>query len=281
MDLKPVYQDFIEIPTGNKSKNIKDLINYFEVIYEITDIIKVDSRISSDLTKQKSISSSKMLILFFELVLDYYYKTGSIPIDYSSTLPDKLKVKLVNNIYKIDYPDSLAIDLFKKLFDLVDFMFKTIKSILIKIEQGYEKWIRTFDISLSSSIYPNIDILFYITFYPAFSDALRDILHKELRLNDIEYKIIKKCNNQIIRHNSNICNDSNDFSKFDFISDEQKSFLQNLDLKLFPTKSKLSKNLPEYPLNTQNGVMILFSIIIKLRNFDKRRKSRQDSIYIS
>jgi len=286
MDLKPVYQDFIEIPTGDKSKNIKDLINYFEVIYEITDIIKVDSRISIDLTKQKSISSSKMLILFFELVLDYYYKTGSVPIDYSSTRPDKLKVKLINNIYKIDYPDSLAIDLLKKLFDLVDFMFKTIKSILVKIEQGYEKWIRTFDISLSSSIYPNIDILFYITFYPVFSDALRDILHKELRLNDIEYKIIKKCNNQIIRHNSNICNDNNDnnnnkindFSKFDFISDEQKSFLQNLNLKLSPTKSKLSKNIPEYPLNTQNGVMILFSIVIKLRNFDKRRKSRQDSI---
>lgn len=274
MDLEPIY----EIPTHDKSRGIKDLIKYFEVVYEITNIIKIDSKISYDLIKQKSLSSSKMLILFFEVVLDYYYKIGSVPIDYSSTQPDKLKVKMVENIYKLGYSD-----LFKKLFDLADFMFKTIKSILIKIEQGYEKWVRTVNVSLSSSIFPDLDILFYITFYPVFSQDLRDILHKELRLNETEYKIIKKCNHQIIRGNSKVCNisddssnpiESNDFSKFDFISDEQKTFLQ----KIFPTKSIFPKNLPEYPLNTQTGVMTLFSIVTKLRDFDRRRRSRMDSI---
>lgn len=268
--------DFEDLPTGDKSRGIKDLIKYFEVVYEIKDIIKVDSKISHELIKQKSVSSSKMLILFFEVVLDYYYKIGSVPIDYSSTQSDKLKVKMVENIYKVSYSD-----LFKKLFDLSDFMFKTIKSILIKIEQGYEKW--DINISLSSSIFPNLDILFYITFYPVFPQELRDILHKELRLNETEYKIIKKCNDQIIRGNSNVCNtsddarspiESNDFSKFDFISDEQKSFLQ----KISPTKSTFPKNLSEFPLNTQTGVMTLFSIVTKLRNFDKRRTSRMDSI---
>lgn len=265
-----------------KSKGIKGLIKYFETRYEITQIIKIDSRISNELIQSKSISSSKMLILFFEIVLDYYYKNTYVPLDYSSTKPEKLKLKLIENIYKIGYPD-----LFKKLFDLADFMFKTIYKILTKIEEGYEKWDRTVNISLSPTIFPNLDILFYITFYPVFPQDLRDILHKELRLNDIEYKIIKKCNDQIIRYNSKICNTSdnvispveiNDFSKFDFISDEQKTFLQSLNLKLSPTKSKLPKNIQEYHLNTQDGVMTLFSIISKLRNFDNRRKSRQDSI---
>jgi hypothetical protein len=221
-----------------------------------------------------------MLILFFEIVLEYYHKKAYVPIDYSSTEPEKLKLKLIENIYKISYPDHS--DLFKKLFDLVDFMFKTIYKILTKIEDGYQKW--DINISLSSSIFPNLDILFYITFYTVFPQDLRDILHKELRLNDIEYKIIKKCNNQIIRGNSKICNTSDaaipvennefNFSKFDFISDEQKSFLQ----KFYPIKSTFPKNLPEYPLNTLVGVMTLFSIVLKLRNFNNKRRSRMDSI---
>jgi len=265
-----------------KSKGITTLIKYFETKYEITDIIKIDSRISHDLIKQKSFSGSKMLTLFFEKVLDYYHKNSYVPIDYSSMEPVTLKLKLIENIYKLILED-IEPDLFKKLFDLVDFMFKTIKSILIKIEQGYEKWIRSINTSLSSSIFPNLDILFYITFYPVFPEELRDVLHTELRLNETEYKIIKKCNDQIIRGNSNVCNtgdnsrssiEINDFSKFDFISDEQKSFLQ----KISPTKSTFNNNLPEFPLNTQTGVMMLFSIILKLRNFQQRRKSRMDSI---
>lgn len=268
--------DFSNDNSETKSKGIKTLIKYFETRYEINDIIKIDSRISKELIKQHSVSSSKMLILFFEIVLDYYHKNAYVPIDYSSTEPEKLKLKLIENIYKIGYPD-----LFKKLFDLSDFMFKTIYKILTKIEDGYQKW--DINISLSSSIFPNLDILFYITFYPVFPQELKDILHKELRLNEVEYKIIKKCNDQIIRGNSKVCNtsddaiiptESNDFSKFDFISDEQKTFLQ----KISPTKSTFPKNLPEYPLNTQIGVMTLFSIISKLRNFDKRRRSRMDSI---
>jgi hypothetical protein len=264
------------------SKSIKGLIKYFEIKYKITEIIKINSKISKELIQSKSISSSKMLILFFEIVLNYYHKNTYVPIDYSSTESEKVKIKMIENIYKIGYPD-----LFKKLFDLADFMFKTIYKILIKIEEGYNKWDRTVNISLSPTIFPNLDILFYITFYPVFPQDLRDILHKELRLNDIEYKIIKKCNDQIIKGNSKICNtsddaiipaESNDFSKFDFISDEQKTFLQSLNLKLSPTKSKLPKNIQEYHLNTQDGVMTLFSIISKLRNFDNRRKSRQDSI---
>jgi hypothetical protein len=265
-----------------KAKSIKVLIKYFEIKYKITEIIKINSKISKELIQSKSISSSKMLILFFEIVLNYYHKNAYVPIDYSSTESEKVKIKMIENIYDIGYSD-----LFKKLFDLADFMFKTIYKILIKIEEGYEKWDRTVNISLSPTIFPNLDILFYITFYPVFPQDLRDVLHKELRLNDIEYKIIKKCNDQIIRYNSKICNTSdnvispveiNDFSKFDFISDEQKTFLQSLNLKLSPTKSKLPKNIQEYHLNTQDGVMTLFSIISKLRNFDNRRKSRQDSI---
>lgn len=270
-----------DVSHKQKSKGITILIKYFETKYEIADIIKIDSRISRDLIKQMSFSGSKMLTLFFEIVLDYYHKNSYVPIDYSSTEPVELKLKLIENIYKLILEDIEA-DLFKKLFDLVDFMFKTIKSILIKIEQGYEKWVRTVNTSLSSSIFPNLDILFYITFYPVFPEELRDVLHKELKLNETEYKIIKKCNDQIIRGNSNVCNtgdearspiESNDFSKFDFISDEQKSFLQ----KISPTKSTFNKNLPEFPLNTQTGIMMLFSIILKLRKFEQRRKSRMDS----
>lgn len=261
-----------------KNKGIKTLINYFEVKYKINDIIEIDSRISKELIQRKSVSSSKMLILFFEIVLDYYHKKEHVPIDYSSTESEKFKLKIIENIYKIGYPD-----IFKKLFDLADFIFKTIYKILNKTEEGYDKWERTINISLSSTIFSNLDILFYITFYPVFPQELRDILHKELKLNDMEYKIIKKCNDQIIRYNSRVCNENsdentikiNDFSKFDFISDEQKTFIQNLNLKLHPMKSK---NLPEYYLNTQDGVVTLFSIMSKLRSFDKRRMSRQDSI---
>jgi len=261
-----------------KNKGIKTLINYFEVKYKIIDIIKINSRMSKELIQTKSVSSSKMLFLFFEIVLDYYYKKAYVPIDYSSTESDEFKLKIIENIYKNGYPDIL-----KKLFDLADFIFKTIYKILTKIEEGYDKWERTINLSLSSTIFPNLDILFYITFYPVFSQELRDILHKELRLNDIEYKIIKKCNDQIIRYNSRVCNEDsdennhieiNDFGKFDFISDEQKTFIQKLSL----IKFKLPKNSPEYPLNTQDGAMILFSIVSRLRNFDKRRRSRQDSI---
>lgn len=273
-----MYEEFIL--EHNKERGIKDLIKYFEVVYEISDIIKIDSRISTSLIKHKSFSSSKMLNLFFEIVLDYYHKKTNVPIDYTSTESDKVKLKVIQNIFDLGYPD-----LFKKLFDLADFMFKTIKKILIKINEGYDKWKRIVDISLSSTIYPNLDILFYITFYPVFPEELRDVLHKELRLDKTEYQIIKRCNSQILRQNSNVCNYNNenfkieigDFSKFDFISDEQKTFLQNLK-NASPIKSKFHDNLPEYPLNTQIGVMTLFNIILKLRHFGKRRRSRLDSI---
>lgn len=272
----------------NKSndKGIKDLIKYFEVLYKITDIVTFDSRISPDLIKHKSFSSSKMLILFFEIVLNYYYKEGFIPIDYSSTELDKFKIKIIEKVFN-DNNNKLFI----KLFDLIDFMFKSIKKLLKSVDEGYNKWNAPIKFPLNSTIYPNLDLLFYITFYPVFPQELKDILHKELRLNNIEYSILKKCNDQIIRLNNKdvkICNNNNNdqytkievnnFSKFDFISDEQKNFLQNLS----PTKLffKFPKDdIQDYSLNTQEGVITLFSILVKLRNFDKRRKSRDDSIY--
>lgn len=266
------YKDIIE-----KNKSIKSLIKYFETLYRMIDIVSIDTKISKGLIQQESFSSSEELVLFFKVVLDYYNKSGYVPIDYSSTEPDKFKIKIIKSIYDVQNLNSSNIkyqELFKKLFDMVDFMFKTIKKILIKINDGYEKWDKNTEISFTSVIYPNLDILFYITFYPVFPQDLRSILHEELGLDDTEYKIIKRCNDQIIRYNSKVCNDNqensnqieiNDFSKFDFISDEQKTFLQNL--KLSNIKLRLSES--EYLLDSSKGVIRLFNIIIKLRSFNK------------
>ena len=272
----------------SKTESIRNLVKYFEIVFKFTDIINFNSKISSNSTKRKSLSSSKMLILFFEIILDYYYKDRKVPIDYSSIEPLKIKINIIKKIYKVnevnDVNDVSDNELFIKLFDLSEYMFKTVKKVLERTNEGFTKWemgSESFNLSFDSVIYPNIDLLFYIVFYSVFPKDLREQLHKELRLSDIEYKIIERCGGKIVRDNDRVCNTkyiSNTVyvdlteSKFDFISDKTRSFLEKIH---GPIQSVIK---PDFSLKKSDGVKVLLNILQELRVFNNRRRSRQDSI---
>ena len=273
----------------NKTKGIRNLVRYFEVVFKFKDIISFNSKISSDSTKEKSLSSSKMLILFFEIILDYYYKDKKVPIDYSSIEPLKIKSSIIKKIYKVnDVGDDDDDELFMKLFDLSEYMFKTVKKVLERTNEGFTKWemeVESFNLSFDSVIYPNIDLLFYIIFYSVFAKDLREQLHKELRLSDIEYKIIERCGGKIVRDNDRVCNTkyiSNTVyvdlteSKFDFISDKTRSFLEKIYSPIRVGTQSVIKQ--DFSLKKSDGVKVLLNILQELRVFNNRRRSRQDSI---
>lgn len=279
----------------SKDKGIKDLIKYFEIYYKITDVISFQSK-EDQIFKTKSLSSSKMVILFVNIVLDFYYNNKTVPIDYSSNLSNDTKIKLMGKIYETSFETDLTD--FKKLkielFDLCDFMFKTLKKVLERIYDGFTKWKEedeSFNASFNTTIYPNIDLLLYLIFYTVFPDDLKILLHKELRISDIEYSIIKRCNDSIIRHNARVCNPNYNGlielsvapNKFDFIADKDKSFFESISpSKLSPTKflqKKENKNTKsDFSLEKSDGARTLFSILLQIRTFNNRRRSRTDSI---
>lgn len=214
-----LIQQDLDLSGSVKSRHIRTMIKYFETYYKIT--------------AQKS----KMLILFMSIVLNYY-KNKCVLIDYSSNISSKYKFKIMKDITQKQFSE--------KLFDLVDFMFKTIKKILDEININ--------EINIDEiNIYINVYILFYITFYSVFPQDLKDILSRELNLTDIENNIIKKCIQKTY-------NDDSD--KFNFISDNQKNFLQNLSTKSTNTIVNVKT------LNNHKSIIILFNIILKLRKIN-------------
>lgn len=215
---------------------MQSLLKYFETKHNFISLIHIDKG-----SNMHSISESKMLQLFFSVILNYYY-SRDILIDYSDkTISRKIKLEIIMKLFPIMYEEKA-----QKLFNLVDFMFSTLKDTIICTKKGFREWVETIPVRLqfSHTIMPNIDVFFYIIFIKVFPEDLKIILKKELRISDLEDSIINKCKDSIIKKNCKICN----------IQD---------------------KTPIDFSLNSSQGIVILLKILSDFRSYDKRRNSKK------
>lgn len=257
---------------------MESLIKYFDIKHDFKNIIQIEEK-SGDTVTTSSISKSQMLNVFCTNVLEYYYK-NDIPLDYSDiSVSDEIKDNIIKKVYPIIYQAKSM-----KMFDLMDFMFKTLKKILLKIHKGYTLWMEQPDVtylSFNMLIMPNIDILFYIIFINVFPEELKDILRRELRISPLEYKILSRCAGILIKNNQKICNlrtsekslASSPISlssniMFDSIKDKSKPLISMEQLS--PTK-KPKSNLY---LDTPDGILMILKLFNDLRGFNARRRSK-------
>jgi hypothetical protein len=259
---------------------MENLIKYFDVKYGIKDILNLEST-KHDITIKKSLSSSKMLNVFFTVLLEYYF-THNIKIDYSDiTVSNEIK----NNIIKKVYP---IIDMEKsiKLYNLIDFMMMTVKKIVIRAHKGFLKWTEVnLDFYMTLMLY--IDLLFYVIFVNVFPEDLRNLLREELKLSDLEYKILIKCSDILIINNEKICNFKK-IKKKDINEEKdlrvplsslqilKPSFDSIKDKRNFQIKFKNSKD--RSYIQTREGAMMLFKLLTDLREFKNRRMSKLDEL---
>jgi hypothetical protein len=181
--------------------SIKQLIKYFEVKYTFRDTFNLTTKISDTMEESKSISQSKMLGIFIETVL-YYYSKNDLNVSPSNS--DNSTKLAVMQLFNKRLDMTLAV----KLYDLLDFMFKTFKEILSIVRGGFIEWTTESDnvpLQFETTLIPNIDLMFYIIFMHKFPQELRSQLKQELRISDLDFTIAEKCNDVIIK-DSSICN---------------------------------------------------------------------------
>lgn len=261
---------------------IYKLIKFFEKKTNLSNILNFIIK-SKDVEENVSISSSKMVIHFFYIILNYYL-IHDFELDYNDTnFNEETKIKIIEKALN---KDMISNEISLKIFNLIDFMFNQIKNVLTQIKNGF--WIlnecvdedfinktKCGDINVTNTlnyektIFPELDMLFYITFMFMFPTELKTQLKNELIISDCEYNILEKCKSMIIKNQSkisvcsvtkNICSE-----KVSQSNTEPVSFLS----KIFKKEEK------DYvELNSVSGILMLLSIFVKLRPFNKRRKSK-------
>ena len=246
---------------------MESLIKYFELKHNISELMK------------EEINKSEKLKVFFNVVLEYYY-IHNIPLDYTDvSVSIDVKDIIIKNVYPIIYSEKSG-----KMFDLVDFMFKTLKKIMKRTHVGYLDSLGKFGavFSFTKYIIPSIDLFFYIIFVHVFPEELRDLLRVALKLSDIEYKILNKCSDILIKENSKICDLRNPISSPSSSSSSPPSSSSyppsspinvNLQIDSIKSKSMLSspiKKSGDLSIDKSMGFMMLLKMFMDLREFKNR-----------
>jgi hypothetical protein len=152
------------------------------------------------------------------------------------------------------------------MYDLVDFIFLTLKKVLVNTKKGYNEALKVMNksshLDFRKEIY-NISMYLYITFIHVFPPELRERLRKALKISDLDQKILDKCHGIIIRHNQQrVCNiklaDSPTSPlKSSFLDAEQEGELFDFLMDL-PGKSMDDK--PDIPLKSKYSIGMLINI---------------------
>jgi len=222
------------------------LLKYFETLYKLSDILyiyspaehkqystltKLDPEDKSVLSvdKKYSIADDDKVLKFFKTVLDYYYQQDTIPLNHTATdVDEKLKASLIKRIPGYFTLDNLQDEYSRKLvepvvngkaaqlYDLVDFIFITLKKVLLNTKIGYNSALKMMNkdshLDFRKELH-NISMYLYITFIHLFPNDLRVLLKKALKVDDLDQKILDRCHGIIIRHNQErVCNIKRDDS---------------------------------------------------------------------
>ena len=205
---------------------MEGLLKYFETLHKLSDVLymysapehkqyaqltKLDTsedKFISQVEKKYSIADDDKVNKFFTTVLDYYYHQDTIPLNYTVTdINDELKAALIKRIpnYSIIYNAKAA-----KMYDLLDFIFTTLKKVLLNTRIGYDNALKMMKkdshLDFRKELH-NISMYLYVTFVHLFPNDLRLLLKKALHVDDLDQKILDKCHGMIIRHNNErVCN---------------------------------------------------------------------------
>jgi hypothetical protein len=227
---------------------MEGLLKYFETLYKLSDVLYGYSNVEhkqyahleklstsedksdiSNVEKRYSIADDEKVRKFFKTVLDYYYQQDSIPLNYRSTdVKEEIKAALIKRIpgYFTQQSlqdeetrkliDPIVTDKAAKLYDLMDYMFLTLKKVLSNTKKGYSEALKVMGpdshLDFRKELH-NISMYLYITFIHVFPPDLRLLLKKALRIDDLDQKIMDKCHGMIIRHNQErVCNIKRDDS---------------------------------------------------------------------
>lgn len=221
---------------------MEGLLKYFETLYKLSDVLygysavhhtqynqlqkldtSEDRSVISNVEKRYSIADDEKVKKFFKTILDYYYQQDSIPLNYRATdIKEAVKAALIKRIpgYFTQDPsqdeeitrliEPIITDKAAKLYDLMDYMFLTLKKVLLNTQKGYNEALKVMssdsNMEFKKEIH-NISMYLYITFIHIFPTDLRLLLKKALKIDDLDQKIMDKCHGIIIRHNQErVCN---------------------------------------------------------------------------
>lgn len=262
---------------------MNNLIKYFETLYQLSDLIYIYSppvykeyseleKLStseekteiSNVEKKYSLADDEKVVTFFKVVLDYYYRQPDIPLNHTASgVSDEIKASLIKKIpdYSVNYTYKAS-----KMYDLVDFIFVTLKKVLLNTKKGYNEALKVMSknsqLDFRKEIY-NISMYLYITFIHVFPKELREQLKKSLKISDLDQKILDKCHGIIIRHNQErVCNIKREDSptsplKSPLLDAEQEGELFDFLMDL-PGKSMEDK--PDIPLKSKYSIGMLVNI---------------------
>lgn len=277
---------------------MNNLIKYFETLYQLSDLIYIYSppvykeyseleKLStseekteiSNVEKKYSLADDEKVVTFFKVVLDYYYQQDNIPLNHTAAnVKEETKAALIKRL-----PGYFTSEKFKneeikhliepiitgkaaQLYDLVDFIFVTLKKVLLNTKKGYNEALKVMSknsqLDFRKEIY-NISMYLYITFIHVFPKELREQLKKSLKISDLDQKILDKCHGIIIRHNQErVCNIKREDSpttplKSPLLDAEQEGELFDFLMDL-PGKSMEDK--PDIPLKSKYSIGMLVNI---------------------
>lgn len=296
-----------KIEDNHSMDRIYKLVKFFEKRSDLVNVLKYIIKYKN-VEEYVSISSSKMVIQFFYIILNYYAK-HDFDVSYNNTnINNDVKIKIIEKLLILKNNDKAL-----KIYNLLDFMFNEIKDILIEIKNGF--WIlndcvnddfknkkKCGDLQINNTLnyenilFPELDILFYIIFMFMFPKELKIELKKDLRITDCEYNILEKCKDLIIKNHSvcaiskNICPNQMSSQMTSQMSSQMSSPMSSppiaspipipisINSQVIPTSflSKIfKKEEKEYiELNSVYGILMLISIFTKLRPFNNRRVSK-------
>lgn len=226
---------------------MESLLKYFEALYKLSDVLygysavhhtqytkleKLDTSeersVISNVEKRYSIADDEKVKKFFKTILDYYYQKTyyqqtDMPLNHrAKDIKEEVKAALIKRIPGYFTPEPsqdeetrkliepIVIDKAAKMYDLVDFIFLTLKKVLLNTEKGYNEALKVMEtnshLDFRKEIH-NISMYLYITFIHLFPSDLKLLLKKALKIDDLDQKIMDKCHGIIIRHNQErVCN---------------------------------------------------------------------------
>ena len=264
---------------------MESLLKYFEAKHDFRNVITFDTKLSRDVIQHVSISKVPMIQVFFNTVLEYYYR-HDIPLEYTDTSISS--TQKANLIKKVESFSVIYEEKGKQMFDLIDFIFKIFKKFLDRCRNGFEKWIleSPAPLKFETVLLPNIDVCLYILFLQVFPEELKDKLRTELHISDLEHRILNRCHGIIVKNSLKICNlkrkespvSSSPVSTSDIHIDDVKEDDDNMGLfdflKLPSYVKKTRESISEYNIDTYEGITMLLLLFNDLRPFNLRRRSK-------
>ena len=278
--------------------NMEGLLKYFETLYKLSDVLygysaahhkqytqleklstSEEKSEISNVEKKYSIADDEKVKKFFKTILDYYYQQDSIPLNYRATdVKEEIKAALIKRIpgYFTQDPsqheevtrliEPIITDKAAKMYDLMDYMFLTLKKVLLNTKKGYNEALKVMGtnshLDFRKEIH-NISMYLYVTFIHAFPNDLRLLLKKALNIDDLDQKIMDRCHGIIIRHNQErVCNIKRNDSptspiKSPLVDAEQESKMFDFLIDL-PGQSIDDK--PDIALKSKYSIGILLNI---------------------